>query len=275
MKPLKADLHIHTREDPEDHISYSAYQLIDRAFTKGFDVLAITNHQEVTYGQRLKSYAAERGIVLIPGVEATITGKHVLLINMSFEKRSFTTFKDVQSNKAPNNLVVAPHPYFPSPTCLNGQLEATPEMFDAIEYCHFYSERINFNKPALRFAYKHRLPVVGNSDAHIPHQFGLTYSLVEAEKHPGSYEPGNIAIGADPDQYYPSDEEILVSELGKMVYRIIQMHSKEEIERIKVKDGIKSQIISFNEIKFRHVDVMGSGRFFYADKIDKEVKFEI
>ena len=98
---------------------------------------------------------------------------------------------------------------------------------------------------------------------------------IEAEKHPGSYEPGNIAIGADPDQYYPSDEEILVSELGKMVYGIIQMHSKEEIERIKVKDGIKSQIISFNEIKFRHVDVMGSGRFFYADKIDKEVKFEI
>jgi predicted metal-dependent phosphoesterase TrpH len=184
MKPLKADLHIHTREDPEDHISYSAYQLIDRAFTKGFDVLAITNHQEVTYGQRLKSYAAERGIVLIPGVEATIAGKHVLLINMPFEKRSFTTFQDVQRNKAPNNLVVAPHPYFPSPTCLNGQLEATPEMFDAIEYCHFYSERINFNKPALRFAYKHRLPVVGNSDAHIAHQFGLTYSLVEAEKHP-------------------------------------------------------------------------------------------
>lgn len=184
MKPLKIDLHIHTRDDPEDHISYSAYDLIDQAVIKGFDILAITNHQKPTYGQHLISYAAERDIVLIPGVEATIKGKHVLLINMPFEKASFSTFEDVQRNKAPNNLVIAPHPYFPSPTCLNGQLEATPGLFDAIEYCHFYNERINFNKPALRFAYKHQIPVVGNSDSHILYQFGLTYSLVEAEKHP-------------------------------------------------------------------------------------------
>lgn len=184
MKLLKTDLHIHTKEDPEDRISYSAFELIDRASAKGFDALAITNHQEQTYSPRLKSYAAERGIVLIPGVEATIRGKHVLLINMPFENGRFNSFEDVLKHKAADNLVIAPHPFFPSPTCLNGQLEATPHLFDAIEYSHFYNHRINYNKPALRFARKYGLPVVGNSDAHIPDQFGLTYSLVEAKKDP-------------------------------------------------------------------------------------------
>lgn len=184
MKPLKVDLHIHTKEDPEDRVSYSACELIDQALLKGFDAIAITNHNRITYSSRLKSYAAERGIVLIPGVEATIRTKHVLLVNMPFETGRFSSFEQLLQQKAENNLVIAPHPYFPSPTCLNGQLETTPHVFDAIEYCHFYHKLINFNKPAVRFAHKYRLPVVGTSDAHLLDQFGLAYSLVEAEKDP-------------------------------------------------------------------------------------------
>ncbi|NVM56887.1 MAG: PHP domain-containing protein [Desulfobacterales bacterium] len=183
-KHLKVDLHIHTKEDPEDRISYSAYELIAQASLKGFDVLAITNHQRVTYSPGLKSYAAERGIVLIPGVEATIEGKHILLVNMPFQNSCFNSFEDVLKKKAEDNLVIAPHPYFPGPTCLDRQLEATPHLFDAIEYCHFYNHWMNFNIQAVRFAQKYRLPVVGNSDSHVLDQFGLTYSLVEAEKDP-------------------------------------------------------------------------------------------
>lgn len=88
----------------------------------------------------------------------------------------------------------------------------------------------------------------------------------EAENSIGDYQEGNIALGADPDQYYPSEEEILVSELGKMIKSIIDSNSRKDIDNIKKKDGIKSQILIFNEIYFRHVDVMGSGRFFYAEK---------
>ena len=33
-------------------------------------------------------------------------------------------------------------------------------------------------------------------------------------------------MGADPDQYYPSEEEILVSELGKIIKNIIDSNSK-------------------------------------------------
>ena len=181
---LKVDLHIHTKEDREDRISYSAYELIDEAVSRGFDGIAITNHNTLTYSPELESHAAQRGIVLIPGVEATIKGKHVLLLNMPFQEGCYNSFEEVLREKAANNLVVAPHPYFPGPTSLDGQLEATPHLFDAVEYCHFYTRRIDFNRRAIGFARNHNLPLVGNSDAHVLDQFGLAYSLVEAEKTP-------------------------------------------------------------------------------------------
>ena len=89
---------------------------------------------------------------------------------------------------------------------------------------------------------------------------------IKARENPGGYIKGNIAIGADLDQYYPSEEEILLSEIGKMIKQLIELSSPEEITNIKSKMQIKSHSISFNEIYFRHVDVMGSGRFFYAEK---------
>lgn len=97
----------------------------------------------------------------------------------------------------------------------------------------------------------------------------------KAEQNPGGYQEGNIAIGADPDQYYPSEEEILVSELSKMIKIIIDSNSKKLIDKIKKKDGIISQTLKFNEVNFRHVDVMGSGRFFYAEKKKSEIKLRI
>ena len=89
---------------------------------------------------------------------------------------------------------------------------------------------------------------------------------IKARENPGGFRKGNVIIGADLDQYYPSEEEIILSEIGKMIKNLIELSSPEEINAIKLKMNIKSQSITFNEIYFRHVDVMGSGRFFYAEK---------
>jgi hypothetical protein len=94
---------------------------------------------------------------------------------------------------------------------------------------------------------------------------------IEVEKKPGGYKSGNIALGADLDQYYPSEEEILVSELGKSIKVIIELSSIQELEDIKEEEGISSQTLKFNEIRYRHVDAMGSGRFFYAEKNEQEI----
>ena len=84
--------------------------------------------------------------------------------------------------------------------------------------------------------------------------------------HPGSTRDGYVAIGADPDQYYPSDEELIVSEIGKRIQNIIKNTSENELTEYLKTIDLNVKMIEFNEIYFRHVDVMGSGRFFYAEK---------
>jgi predicted metal-dependent phosphoesterase TrpH len=177
---LKADLHLHTREG-EGFIGYDARALIDRAARAGFQVLSITNHNMITFSADLQGYARERGILLIPGVEATIEGKHVLLYNVDVPPARIRTFADLRRLKRPGWLVVAAHPFFPGPVCLRKRLLEELDLFDAIEFSHFYTRGINFNRPAVRLAREVGLPLLGTSDSHLVRQFGTTYSLIEGE----------------------------------------------------------------------------------------------
>ena len=182
-RPLKADLHLHTAEDPNDRVSYTAKELISKAADEGFEVLAITNHQCLTFNQKLSAYARERGILLIPGMEINVRHRHVLLLNPPGGKK-VSDFSSLSSLRRPDRLIMAPHPYFPNPRSLNGHLLKNLEVFDAIEYCHFYSSRINFNQKAVTLSKLHGIPLVGNSDTHFLPQLGTTYSLIYAEKEP-------------------------------------------------------------------------------------------
>src|SRR6185295_12419607 len=112
---LKVELHTHTADDPVDRIPYTTFELIDRAVALGYDALAITLHERQLDLRRLVPYAADRGLVLIPGVERTIEGKHVLLLNFKSGAENVRTFSDLAQLKSRRaGLVIAPHAYFPS-----------------------------------------------------------------------------------------------------------------------------------------------------------------
>ena len=180
MSWLKADLHLHTRE-AEPFIAFNACRLIDRAAREGFQVLSITNHDTLTFSDSLAAYARKRGILLIPGAEATIEGRHVLLYNIDVHLSSIGTFARLRQFKGPDWLVVAAHPFFPAPISLGRRLIDEIDLFDAIEFSHFYTERIDFNRRAAAMSRELGLPLVGNSDSHLARQFGTTYSLIESE----------------------------------------------------------------------------------------------
>jgi predicted metal-dependent phosphoesterase TrpH len=182
-RPLKADLHLHTAEDPHDRVAYTAKELISKAAEEGFEVLSITNHQRLTFNRNLSAYARERGILLIPGMEISIRKRHVLLLNPP-QGKTFSDFSSLSALRRPDSLVIAPHPYFPNPRSLNGFLLKHLKLFDALEYCHFYSPRFNFNQRAIAVSESHGLPLVGNSDTHFLSQLGTTYSLIYAKKDP-------------------------------------------------------------------------------------------
>jgi len=182
---LKIELHTHTADDPVDAIPYTTFELIDRAAALGYDALAITLHEHQLDLRRFLPYAAERGIVLIPGVERTVEGRHVLLLNYTSGTEQVRSFADLAALKRrASGLVIAPHPFFPARACLRGAMERHADLFDAVERNAMFIRGIDFNRAGERFAARHGKPVVGNCDVHRLEQLGTTYSLVDAERDP-------------------------------------------------------------------------------------------
>jgi predicted metal-dependent phosphoesterase TrpH len=200
---LKAELHSHTSDDPQDTISYDAFALIDRAAELDYSVLAITLHDKQLDTNRVGDYARDRGIVIVPGIERTICGKHVLLLNFPQEVEQVTTFQELGLLKARSKgVVVAAHPFFPAPNCLHRYLDRYAELFDAVEVNAFYTRAIDFNRPAVTWARAHQKPLIGNCDVHRLQQLGTTYSIIDAEPNAEAIceaiRSGNVEVRTSP-----------------------------------------------------------------------------
>ena len=179
---LKVELHAHSADDPLDAIPHTTTQLIDRAASLGYRALAVTLHDRQLDPRPSQSYAAERGITLIPGTERTICGKHVLLLNFRRGAEAVTNFDELRALKAREpGLVIAPHPFFPSSTALGRLMHRYADLFDAVEYNAMFTSVINFNTAAERWAREYGAPIVGNGDIHRLRQMGTTYSMIDAE----------------------------------------------------------------------------------------------
>jgi predicted metal-dependent phosphoesterase TrpH len=181
---LKVELHSHTNDDPVDCIPYTTSRLIERAAAMGYQALAITLHDRQLDLAPFAGLATELGVTLIPGIEKTIEveGKHVLLLNFTAGTTGVRSFDDLaRLKRRRGGLVVAPHPFFPSTTCLQRKLHRYADLFDAVEFNGMFTSAINFNRRAVRWAKEHGKPIVGNGDVHRLEQLGKTYSLVEAE----------------------------------------------------------------------------------------------
>ena len=184
---LKVDFHTHTADDPQDRIPYTTRELIDRAVLLGFDALAVTLHDKQLALDSLMPYASERGIVLIRGIERTIEGKHVLLLNFRRGADEVRSFEDLaRLKRREHGLVIAPHPFFPAASCLRHIINRHADLFDAVEYNGMFTAAVNFNRPAERWARLHDKPIVGNGDVHRLMQLGTTYSRVDAQRDPDS-----------------------------------------------------------------------------------------
>jgi predicted metal-dependent phosphoesterase TrpH len=201
---LKIDLHTHTSDDPSDRVPYSTCDLIDRAAELGFDALAVTLHDRQLDPAPWRSYAKARGVILIPGIERTIEGRHVLLLNFSRAAESVESFADLTRLKQRESagLVIAPHPFFPAGSALLGCMNLHADLFDAVEYNAMFTSLVNFNVLGERWARRHGKPMVGNGDVHRLEQLGTTYSLVDAAPDPdaicAAIAAGRVEVKARP-----------------------------------------------------------------------------
>ena len=188
---LKIDLHTHCNEDPVDKwIKHSAKELIDHSAKAGFNVISITCHNKVVYSKGLQEYAKEKNIFLVPGAEKDIEGRHVLLYNFTQEEvDKINSFDDLRKIKKNNHFVIAPHPFYiylnpfyPRQISLFSKLEKNIDLFDGIEFCHLYTNKLNSaNLKAIKIAEKYNLPLIAGSDLHNLNHMDSNYSLVNVK----------------------------------------------------------------------------------------------
>jgi predicted metal-dependent phosphoesterase TrpH len=179
---IKAELHAHTDADTADRIPYTAHQLIDHAASLGYGALAITLHDRWTDDAPLADHGARAGVVVLSGIERTIEGKHVLVINAPKEAQRLRTFEDLAAlRRSTRALVIAPHAFYPIPSALRSILDRHADLFDAVEINAMHVRGLDFNRKAVAWARAHGKPLVGNSDLHVLEQLGSTYSLVDTD----------------------------------------------------------------------------------------------
>jgi predicted metal-dependent phosphoesterase TrpH len=181
---IKIDLHIHTLDDPKDVIDYSAHQLLERARSLGFRVLAITLHDAVFDRPEVFADAAAMGILLIPAAEVRLQGADVIILNVTAAEiaglKNFDDLRKLRGRRGDSIFTIAPHPFYVVGGSIGDRLIAEIDCFDAIEFCHFHKWPLNPNRRASAVAKKFCKPMIATSDAHRLHAFGRHYTSMPA-----------------------------------------------------------------------------------------------
>jgi hypothetical protein len=179
---VKIDLHIHTLDDPKDAVDYSAHQLLERAHSLGFGVLAITLHDAVFDRKEVFDDAAAMGILLIPAAEMRLCGADVIVLNVASEEvaqlKNFDDLRRLRAQRGNSIFTIAPHPFYVLGGSIGARLFREIDCFDAIEICHFHIGLFNPNWRAKRVASRFGKPLIATSDAHRLHAFGRHYTSI-------------------------------------------------------------------------------------------------
>ena len=185
---FRIDLHNHCAGDPIDPLRHSIYEHIDAAKRAGLDAIAMTWHRRVCEDEEARSYALEQGLLLMSGMEAEVHGRHLVVLGLrEGDLPGETSWDEVRALRArqPGVLVMAPHPFYPHPSCLSQSMNGNEDCIDLVEWCalhvHWLPSRVNPNLRAARWAHRFNKPLVACSDAHSIAAVGRNPSTVEAE----------------------------------------------------------------------------------------------
>ncbi len=189
MPAFRVELHSHCQGDPVDlYLRHTIFEHIDQAKAAGLDAIAITWHRKACVHPEAEAYARERGVLLIRGMEAEIDRRHLVVLNVGENDLGpATTWDEVRAlrRRKPEVFTLAPHPFYPHPTCLGGRLDHHDDCIDAVEWCMLHvgwiPSRVNPNLRAARWAHQRGKPLVAASDAHSLAAIGRNASTVEAD----------------------------------------------------------------------------------------------
>jgi len=174
----------------DDYLGHTLFQHIDQAKKVGLDAIAVTWHRKICAVPEAFEYARQRNVLLIPGMEADVDGRHHLVVlNVAEDdlppEPTWSQIRALRARK-PEVLVMAPHPFYPHPSCLGKIMNEHPDCIDAVEWCIMHVQwlpgRVNPNLRAARWAHQHGKTLIACSDAHTLDSIGKNASTVEADE---------------------------------------------------------------------------------------------
>jgi len=174
---IRIDLHVHTIFSGDATINPKL--LVDTLYAhptiKG---VAITDHDTLEgYFQVRKLATVYQDLLVIPGVEATTTVGHFILLGIEEKPPYMSTLESVVDfARARGALMVIPHPYRVGG--IGDAADKTPA--DAVEILNPWAS-IEENKLAQKLAKSRNLSGVAGSDAHKPEEMWTAYTEVDAE----------------------------------------------------------------------------------------------
>lgn len=180
MPQIKCDLHIHTEASADGHCPVTA--IIDMAKKRGFDAIAITDH-DTTTGAKEAIALENPGILIIPGIEVSTKSGHVLVLGTTKEyEPGKSAAETIREAKEDGCLVIIPHPYHLFRHAVGLHEEDALSMADALEA---YNSRYYFNtsnEAAAKKAKELNKPITAGSDAHECEFVGNGINLIDAEE---------------------------------------------------------------------------------------------
>jgi predicted metal-dependent phosphoesterase TrpH len=190
MPLYRVELHSHCQGDPVDtYLRHTLHEHIDQAKKVGLDAIAVTWHRRISDIPEAIAYAREKGILLIPGMEADVDRRHVVVLNLAEgDLPGEPTWNQIRALRLrkPEVMVMAPHPFYPHPCCLGKIVNEHVDCIDLVEWCYMHVDwipgRVNPNLRAARWAHQHGKTLVACSDAHTLQTIGRNASTVEADE---------------------------------------------------------------------------------------------
>ncbi|MEO5884886.1 MAG: PHP-associated domain-containing protein [Candidatus Limnocylindrales bacterium] len=180
----RADLHIHTVASDG---TASVVAILDHvAAMDDLDVIGIADHERIDAALAARAMARDRGLAIevVVGEEVTTLGGHLLAL---FIERPIRPYRSLRSTilavHEAGGLAVPAHPLVPYPLCAQGfvlrRLLDDPDMAahpDGLETFNPTALGRPWHDRVVRFADRHGLSQVGNSDAHALEAIGTGWS---------------------------------------------------------------------------------------------------
>jgi len=170
---FKFDFHVHSNYSHDSKMSLKS--IVKKYKKKGFDGIAITDHDTFNGAILAERLSEEYGIKIIKGEEVSTELGDIIGLFLKKEIKSKVFSEAVTEIKGQGGIVILPHPAM--------YHVITADVLKEIDAIEVFNSKIGegANKMAFELAKKYKKPMVAGSDAHIPLQIGLCKTVINSK----------------------------------------------------------------------------------------------